>query len=502
MSVQTFRNFNELLMHNFTHHRSVAALEYSNGERAETYTYRELSHRAYTVVNYLMADKISRDEKAVIWMPNCPEAIYVDLGFVLTGGIVTPLAPETSAADVAWVINDLQAKYVFVDTKAQLEALAALRNKIPSVKKVIVREEIELENEWMVPFYWMVNFPTQIVTLGEVHKIREELHADSICNILYDTKADKLVRKGIVVSHGNLLSAAQNVGSRLEWDAETERKVQRYPNAQSIATIPERLIGYWALLYHGKTMVISEPADGRSLAAHIEETEADFVVLSADKLEFLRETISGTLLDGNWGKWALSNGLKVSERSLSGVPIPWLMRRWHKLYAKQRVRTRKKYFKNIHYVIVTDGALQEATARFFHALDCVVLQSFGTTETLGFATLDSPADPFPLGNGQAINGVEVRTERYGVVAVSGVSVFKTYWKQVRQTADAFTADGFFITDAKGHIDTQKRLVVSPVSGANVKVEMNVDINVETNIETPISAPIVTENKESETTETT
>ena len=128
----------------------------------------------------------------------------------------------------------------------------------------------------------------------------------------------------------------------------------------------------------------------------------------------------------------------------------------------------------------------------------MVLQSFGTTETLGFATLDSPADPFPLANGQAIAGVEVRTERYGVVAVSGASVFKTYWKQVRQTADAFTVDGFFITDAKGHIDAQKRLVVSPVSGAN----MNVDINVETSVETTANTPIVTENNEAEITKTT
>ena len=104
--IAEFQNINEVLMHNFVKSRDIIALDYTNGEKSQKNTFRQLSHQVYTIVNYLMTDGIADGDRTVVWMPNSPEQVWVDLGATLSGAVVTPLPMETDAADALWVIND------------------------------------------------------------------------------------------------------------------------------------------------------------------------------------------------------------------------------------------------------------------------------------------------------------------------------------------------------------------------------------------------------------
>jgi long-chain acyl-CoA synthetase len=482
LQVTEFRNFNDVLMHNFVQHREVVALEYSNGERSERFTYRQLSHQVYTVVNYLTTNGFEQDERVVIWMPNSPEAIWADLGVTLAGGVITPIAPEVAVEEVVWVLQQLEATHIFVATTEQLAAIQTYRQRLPKLKKVVVQAETEAEEVGIATFFWMMNFPTQINSLGAVHDVREQRTADSLFNILYDARPNdvvasgshKLEHKGVVFTHGNILASARALGNRL--GIEADKKPMRYPVMTTLSAVNERIMGYYTMFYFGKTMVIAEPVQGRSLSAQIEVTKADIICVNSEKMEDLCKKLTLSVMDTTLPQWALANGLAISEIELSGGTVSWWMRKKHNFYKKQRDNIKTKNAKTIKTIVTYGEPLQTATVHFFNALKWNVLQSFGETETGGFATMDDPADPRPLTAGKALGSLEVEIERYGPIVVKGDMVFKTYWKDQKSTANAFDKEGFFQTKTKGHLDNFRLIVAPKIGGNNSTQQAQMDEN--------------------------
>jgi long-chain acyl-CoA synthetase len=464
--VQTtdFRNFNDVLMHNFVQHRETVALEYTDGERSERFTYRQLSHQVYTVVNYLTTNGFQPDERVIVWMPNSPEAIWADLGITLAGGILTPLAPDTDADDVVFVAQQQQASYIFVQTIEQLTALQAQRAKLPKLKSIVVQAATEAEEAGIATFYWMMNFPTQITALGAVHTVREQRTADAMLAILYPTKTNdkgtstKIQRKGVTLTHGNILAEATAIGARLGIAA--DKKPMRYPLMLPISTVEERVMGYYTMLFFAKTMVIAEPVQGRSLSAQIDVTKADILCTNSEKMEEWCKGLTLTMQDATLAQWALQNGLTVAEQELSGATVSWFMRKKHNFYKNQRAKVKTKHAKTLQTIVTYGAPLQTQTVYFFYALGWNVLQSFGEPETSGFATIDDPTDPRPLTAGKPLDGVQVEIERYGPIVVKGDTVFKGYYNDAKATNNVFDKEGFFQAKTKGHLDNF-RLVVAP-----------------------------------------
>jgi long-chain acyl-CoA synthetase len=55
--------------------------------------------------------------------------------------------------------------------------------------------------------------------------------------------------------------------------------------------------------------------------------------------------------------------------------------------------------------------------------------------------------------GKAMPNVECRLAEDGELEVKGPSIFVGYWKKEKETAEVFTADGWFRTGDIGHVDT-------------------------------------------------
>jgi len=94
-------------------------------------------------------------------------------------------------------------------------------------------------------------------------------------------------------------------------------------------------------------------------------------------------------------------------------------------------------------------------ARTGHA----ILERYGMTETgmLASNPLEGPRVPGKVG--PPLPGVELRigdpdAAGIGSVEVRGDNVFRGYWQAPAKTADAFTADGWFVTGDLGRIDAQ------------------------------------------------
>jgi malonyl-CoA/methylmalonyl-CoA synthetase len=105
--------------------------------------------------------------------------------------------------------------------------------------------------------------------------------------------------------------------------------------------------------------------------------------------------------------------------------------------------------------------LAETHAAFEQRTGHAILERYGMTETLVNASHPYDGARLPGTVGPALPGVSLRatqdgravaTGEIGMLEVRGPNVFRGYWNAPEKTAEAFTADGYFVTGDLGTID--------------------------------------------------
>jgi long-chain acyl-CoA synthetase len=92
------------------------------------------------------------------------------------------------------------------------------------------------------------------------------------------------------------------------------------------------------------------------------------------------------------------------------------------------------------------------TAGWFADAGIRIFEGYGLTETSPVIALNYP-NAHRIGSvGKALPNVQCRFAEDGELEVKGPSIFVGYWMKEKETAEAFTADGWFKTGDIGHLD--------------------------------------------------
>jgi long-chain acyl-CoA synthetase len=90
--------------------------------------------------------------------------------------------------------------------------------------------------------------------------------------------------------------------------------------------------------------------------------------------------------------------------------------------------------------------------------------------------------------GKALENVEVRLAEDGELEVRGPSVFQRYWKKPKETAEVFTADGFFKTGDIGAVDadgfwsiTDRKKEILKTSGGKMIAPQPIENRLKSNV---------------------
>ena len=101
--------------------------------------------------------------------------------------------------------------------------------------------------------------------------------------------------------------------------------------------------------------------------------------------------------------------------------------------------------------------LAEETAEFFHAIDLLILEGYGLTESTGASTLNLP-HRYRFGTvGVPLPNVSLRLAEDGEVLLKGRSITPGYWQD---DPSAFTPEGYFRTGDVGSIDEAGFLTIT------------------------------------------
>jgi len=89
-----------------------------------------------------------------------------------------------------------------------------------------------------------------------------------------------------------------------------------------------------------------------------------------------------------------------------------------------------------------------------------IFEGYGLTETSPVIAVNYP-NAHRIGTvGRVQENVQTRFAEDGELEVKGPTVFKGYWKKEKESAEAFTADGWFKTGDIGHIDKDGYLSIT------------------------------------------
>jgi len=148
--------------------------------------------------------------------------------------------------------------------------------------------------------------------------------------------------------------------------------------------------------------------------------------------------------------WALGVGKKHRAEILDGKTPGGMS--W-KLANKLVFGKIREAFGGAAHVFISGGApLGMDSAGWFADVGIRIFEGYGLTETSPVIALNYP-NAHRMGTvGKALPNVECRFAEDGELEVRGPSIFKGYWKKEKESAEAFTPDGWFKTGDIANID--------------------------------------------------
>lgn len=451
-----YRNMNQALLAKLDTLGNAPAILKKEAGQYRPYTYAELKNIAFGIAQGLLKAGLQYRDRVSIISGTRAEWVYSDLGGLLAGAIISAVYPTALEEESAYILNDLEARFVFAEDQAQVKKLRLMQSEVPTVQQVYVFDTTGVElDEWIRPFEelleqgadWQANE-------AAIREITDRINKSDTLTIIY-TSGTTGDPKGVVLTHGNYLVTLESL---FEHSPGAFQHVGRNLSFLPLAHALERIGGYYLLLVSGKTIAYAESME--TIIANIAEVQPEFIAGVPRVYEKMYARVKHGLQSAPWLKkqifyWALGVGKRSAPYKVAQQPLPGLLNIQHSLATKLVYNTVKGRFGGKLRFMVSGGApLNPEIARFFHHLDLLIIEGWGATEGTAPYTVNRPEE-YRFGSvGKSIPGVHVRLADDGELEVKGPNIFTEYYNKPDATAESFTDDGYFKTGDIGTIDTE------------------------------------------------
>jgi long-chain acyl-CoA synthetase len=409
-----------------------------DGYRTVRWSYRQVAETAFRFARELEARDIARGDRVLIWGKNCAEWVAAFFGCAARGVIVVPM-DDAASPDFAWRVSQ--------QVKAKLWVTS--RQNQPAGTATIFLEDL----------------PAQVSRHSTAPYKAPELNSHDTLQIVFTsgTTADP---KGVVISHGNVLSNVAPLETEIRKYLKYERWFHpvRFLNLLPLSHVFGQFLGMFLPQLMAGAVVFQESLKPAEIIATVKRRRITVLVAMPRVLQSLKEKVERDLADqgrlaGFRRKFDASQPKHFLHRS-------WIFR-----------RVRRQFGWKFWAFICGGAALDPVTEAFWQRLGIAVVQGYGLTET---TSLISVNHPFRVGKGsigKVLAGREVKLAPDGEILVRGGGVASGYWNG--QDLQPVTGEeGWYGTGDIGELDAQgnlyfkgrkKDVIVTP-AGMNVHPE--------------------------------
>jgi long-chain acyl-CoA synthetase len=443
----------------------------SAAERAEKAAVRYKRDGAWHDVSYGQLEEIVREtalglidlgiepgERVCILANTRPEWSYADMAATSVGAVVVPIYQTNSPEECHWVISDSGACAIFCEDQMQLKKIAEIRDRVPSLRTVIVMDP-PAEEEPALPAIPLeeVRERGRSRSVSELAERRAAVRPEDPFTFIY-TSGTTGPPKGCVLSHGNYRAMTDMI--REVGQIDDEEVIYLYlPLAHSFA-----LLVQLAAFDLGATIAYFG-GDTKQIVGELIEVKPTYLPSVPRVFEKIY-TLATTALaaqppeEQERARYAIKLGMKVREMIARGEEVPEELQ-------KPFEEADEKLFKNVRAIFggevrhATSGAAPIAPEilEFFWAAGVPVLEGYGMTETATAATVCTIAEHKFGTVGKAFPGVQIKIADDGEILVKGPNIFQGYYNK-GDAGFGLIEDGWLHTGDLGSLDEEGYLSIT------------------------------------------
>jgi len=412
------------------------------GEKWVTVSSQEFYRRVGRTHLALQKLGLAKGDRCGLLSENRWEWAVADFGMMTAGIASVPLYPSLTAEQVRYMLENSDARAVFVSTAAQKEKILAVRDRLPALEHVICFDEP-----------WLDSAPLKAPEREQFEAAIGNVQPDDLASIIY-TSGTTGTPKGVMLTHANIVSNAMD----------TEPDVNADDVALSflpLCHIYERMIDYTYYLHgvavaHVGAVDQVLPAIQKIRPTQVAAVPRFFEKMYARLMDTIRQAPA---LRQKIFFWAIGVGFQTTPFRLQGRPLPpWLRLKFRLADKLAFSKIRAGLGGRIRHFMSGGAPLQRELAEFFYAVGIPILEGYGLTETspviaanrsgcLRFGTVGKP-----------LPNVEVKIADDGEILVRGPNVMRGYYKMEPETREAL-AGGWFHTGDIGMLDPDGFLVI-------------------------------------------
>ncbi|HKR00346.1 MAG TPA: long-chain fatty acid--CoA ligase [Pyrinomonadaceae bacterium] len=361
------------------------------------YTYAEFDRAVNRAARLLLSTGIGKGDAVSLLMPNGAEYIIGYFACFKIGALAGPVNSLLKAEEIAYVINNSEAKALLVNSEF-LQRIEAIRNELPRLRHVVVFDD--------------ESAATAAFSGTDLPGV--EIEKDDEAIIIY-TSGTTGKPKGCLLTHGNVVANARQI---TRWLGFTERDCLLtimplfHMNAVSVTTMTP--------LYAGASTVISP----KFSASRFWQIISDYRVTSFGSVATMLSMLLSTYSDG------VPDGLKTDQLRFAmcgSAPVP--------------AEVMRRFEETFNCLVIEGYGLSESTCRStFNPPD-----KRRRPGSCGMA----------IGNEMKVfddDDREVADGELGEIVLRGENILKGYYKNREATEQAFRG-GWFHTGDIGYRDT-------------------------------------------------
>jgi long-chain acyl-CoA synthetase len=461
---ESVRTLADLPFHLDAHCRKPVLLRRCRPDGFDDYSTRDVYERVRDLNVGLAGLGFQSGDRLALISESRPEWGFADLATLTAGGVTVPIYPTQSATQVGYILRDCGATVAVVSNAHQVDKVQQVRAEAPALQVIVVIDGEGHRAPGLLPVFSMA----EVVARGgstvrgdhtaeDAYRSRaRSIDPQRLATIVY-TSGTTGEPKGVMLSHGNLLSNARATEAVLPMTS-VDVMLSFLPLSHAF----ERL-AFFRALCNGATMAFAESLStvARDLV-RVRPTVMTGVPRFYEK--FLAAILDGVAKQSpvrqRLFRWARALGEQAVEARERGerVSMPGRLGRVVAdalVYRKIRARTGGR----LRYLVSGSAPLSRPVGVFFLSIGLPIIEGYGLTETSPVVTANS-LEAMRIGTvGHPLEGIEIRLAADGGIATRGPNVMAGYYGKPALTAEVLR-DGWFYTGDVGAIDADGFLTIT------------------------------------------
>jgi long-chain acyl-CoA synthetase len=426
----------------------------------QPYSWRRYWEEARDFAAGLAAHGFKAGDKLAVIGENRPRLYFAQLSAMCLGGVAVPAYQDAIASELAFVLDHAEVSVVVAEDQEQVDKVLSLKDRLPHLKLVVYDDPRGLAeyDDPLLQSFEAVQEAGRRAGFSVVEAAVDAGKPGDVCLFSY-TSGTTSRPKGVMLSHANLLSAAEALAT-----AEDIRAGDDHLAYLPMAWIGNSLLSIALHLHVG--FACNYPEKPETLLRDLRELGPTIALAPPRFWENTLTAVQVRATDASRLKRGLFNLFRrIAERAetsrAAGKPVSPGLRLGAAIgevvvYGPLRDQLG---LRRARWVYTGGAPLGADTFRFFRAFGVNLKQVYGATELSGLCSAQADGDVDPDTVGRAFAGTELRIGESGEVQARSGAVFQGYYKQPEATAAAMTEDGWLRTGDAGFIDRRGHLVI-------------------------------------------